>query len=152
MRFGTSLFAALVLAGTLANAARAQLPGASTAAPGPYSVYGPGRTYQQDSSYTGPYSGRGPGLTYRQDTSSIGPYADRFSSASRPAPTQTGSYSPSRPAELLPQTGKGRVLGDAATWPDAGRSPTAGAGPGGRRYRYVRISIAGNAIQAIVIP
>jgi hypothetical protein len=151
MRFGTSLFAALVLAGTLANAARAQGPGASTAAPGPYSMYGPGRTYQQDSSYTGPYSGRGPGLTYRQDSSYTGPYSGRFSSTSRAAPTQTGSYYSSRPAELIPQTGKGRVLGDA-TRLDAGRSPAAGAGPGASRYRYVRISVAGNAVQAIVIP
>jgi hypothetical protein len=141
MRFGTSLFAALVLTGTVANAVRAQGPGASTAAPGP----------GLNSSYTGPYSGRGPGLTYRQDTSSLGPYSGRFSSASRPAPTQTGSYSSSRPAELIPQTGKGRVLGDA-TRADAGRSSTGGAGPGPTRYRYVRISIAGNAIQAIVIP
>ena len=38
MRFGTRLFAALVLAGALANEARAQPPRAST---GTYSVYGP---------------------------------------------------------------------------------------------------------------
>jgi hypothetical protein len=61
MRFGTSLFAALVLAGALANAARAQPTGVSTTAPGPYSVYGSGLTFRPASSYTGPYSDRGPG-------------------------------------------------------------------------------------------
>ena len=137
MRFGTSLFAALVLAGTLANAARAQLPGA---------------TYRQDSSYTGPYSVYGPGLTYRQDSSYRGPYYDRFSSASSPAPTGTGSYSSLRREGLTTQTGKGSGLGDGATRPDAGRTPAAGSGPGASRYRYVRISIAGNTIQGIVVP
>jgi hypothetical protein len=153
MRFGTRLFAALVLAGTLANAARAQLPGASTATPGPYSVYGPGLTYRPDSSYTGPYSVYGPGHTYRQDPSSYrGPYYGRFSSASSSAPTGTGSNSSLRTAGLTTQTGKGSVLGAGPPRPDAGRAPAAGSGPGATRYRYVRISIAGNAIQAIVIP
>jgi hypothetical protein len=152
MRFGTTLFAALVLAGALANTVRAQLPGASTAAPGPYSVYGPGLTYRQDSSYTGPYSVYGPGLTYRQDSSYRGPYYGRFPSASSPAPTGTGSSSSVRTAGLTPQTGKGSGRGDGATRPDAGRTPAAGSGPGASRYRYVRLSIAGNAIQGIVIP
>ena len=50
MRFGTSLFSALVLAGALASAARAQGPGAST---GTYSVYGPYSTrYPSPSSPT----------------------------------------------------------------------------------------------------
>ena len=153
MRFGTRLFAALVLVGTLANAARAQPPGASTAAPSPYSVSGPGRTYQPDSSYTGPYSVYGPGHTYRQDESSYrGPYYGRFSSASNPAPTGTGSNSSLRTAGLTTQTGNGSGLGAGATRPDAGRAPAAGSGPGARRPRYVRISVAGNAIQAIVVP
>jgi hypothetical protein len=129
MRFGTSLFAALVLAGTLANAARGEPPGAS----GPYSVYLPGLTYRQDSSYTGPYSVYGPRQSYRQDSSYRGPYYDRFSSASS-------------------SDGKGRGLGDGVTRPDAGRAPAAGSGPGASRYRYVRISIAGNTIQGIVVP
>jgi hypothetical protein len=135
MRFGTSLFAALVLAGALADAARAQLPGVPTA-----------------SGYTGPYSDRGPGLSYRQDTSSIGPYSSRFSSASSPAQTRTNSDSSLRTAGLVTQTGNGRGLGGDATRPDAGRAPAAGGGPGAGRPRYVRISVAGNAIQAIVIP
>jgi hypothetical protein len=121
MRFATSLFAALVLAGSLANAAQAQVPGVSKAAPGPYSVYGPGLTYRQDSSYTGPYSVYGPGLTYRQDSSYAGPYSARLSSASSPAQTRTYSESSLRTAGLITQS-------------------------------YVRISIAGNANQAIVIP
>lgn len=171
MRVGTSLFAALVLAGALADAARAQVPGVSPAAPGasaaygpglsyrqassytgPYSIYGPGLTYRQDSSYTGPYSGYGPGLTYRQDSSYTGPYSTRFSSASGPALTRPNSYSSLRPAGLLTQAGNGRGLGGDATRPDAGRVPTTGGGPGVSRPRYVRISIAGNAIQAVVIP
>jgi hypothetical protein len=53
---------------------------------------------------------------------------------------------------LITQAGNGRGLGGDATRPDAGRAPAAGSGPGVRRYRYVRIGIAGNAIQAIVIP
>ena len=128
MRLGTSLFAALVLACVLANTARAQAPGASTTAPGSYSVYGPGLTYRQDSSYTGPYSVYGPGLTYRQDSSYRGPYYDRFSSASS-------------------SDGKGRGLGDGVTRPDAGRAPAASGRP-----RYVRIGISGNVIQANVVP
>jgi|GEM_PF-6656840 len=150
MRFGTSLFAALVLVGTLANAAQAQLPGASTATPGPYSVSGRGLTYQHGSSYTGPYSVYGPSLTYRQDLGYTGPYSGRFSSTSNPAPTGTSSNSLLRTAGLT--TGKGSGLGDGATRPDAGRALAPGNAPGARRYRYVRISIAGNAIQAIVIP
>jgi hypothetical protein len=153
MRFGTRLFAALVLAGTLANAARAQLPGASTATPGPYSGYGPGPTYRQNSSYTGPYSVYGPGHTYRQDDSSYrGPYYGRFPSTSSPAPTGTGSNSSLRTAGVTTQTGKDSGLGAGAIRPDAGRASAAGSGPAARRYRYVRISIAGNAIQAIVVP
>jgi hypothetical protein len=142
MRFGTSLFAALVLTGTLANAARAQLPAAPAATPGPYSVYSSG--------YTGPYSVYGPGLTYRQDSSYRGPYYGRFPSASSPAPTGTGSNPLLRSAGLTPPTGKGGVLADGATRSDAGRSPAAGSGTAPRRY--VRISIAGNAVQAIVLP
>jgi hypothetical protein len=152
MRFGTSLFAALVLAGALANAARAPVPGVPTAAPGPYSVYGSGPTSRPASSYTGPYSDRGPGLTYRQDTSSIGPYSARFSSAIGPAQTRTNFDSSFRTAGLITQTGNGRELGGGATRPDAWRAPAAGAGPGVSRPRSVRISIAGNAIQAVVIP
>jgi hypothetical protein len=148
MRFGTSLFAALVLVGVLANSAWAQTP----ANLGPYSVYSPGLSYRQDSSYTGPYSGRGPGLTYQQDTSSIGPYSGRFSSAYSPAPTLTDTYSSLRTAALTAQTGPGRVLGDIDTRPDAVRAPAAGAGPGASHRRYVRLSVAGNAVQAIVIP
>jgi hypothetical protein len=154
MRFGARLFAALVLAGALGNAARAQLPGVSTAAPGPNSESGSGLTFRPASGYTGPYADRGPGLTYRQTTSSIGPYSERFSSASRPAPTGAGSYSSLRTAGLMSQAGNGRGLGGDATRPDAGRARAAGGGPGaGRpRPRYVRLNIAGNAIQGIVIP
>jgi hypothetical protein len=132
MRFGTSLFAALVLAGALANAAWAQAPGAST---GTYSVYGP-------------YSTRASTGTY----SVYGPYSTRYSSASSPTPTSTGSDSSLRTAGLITQTGNGRGQGDDATRPDAGRTPAVGGGLGASRPRYVRIGIAGNAIQAIVIP
>ena len=132
MRFGTSLFAAFVLAGALANAARAQPPRAST---GTYSVYGP-------------YSTRASTGTY----SVYGPYSERYSSPSSPAPTGTGPYSSLRTAGLITQTGNGRGLSGDATRPDAGRAPAAGGGPGASRPRYVRISIAGNAIQAIVVP
>ena len=151
MRFGTSLFAALVLTGALANVAWAQLPGAPPLPPlptAPTSVYAPGSTYRQDSSYTGPYSVYGPGLMYRQDPSSYkGPYSERYSSPSNPTPTGIGSNSSLRTAGLTTQTGNGSGLGGDATRPDAGRAPAAGGRP-----RYVRISIAGNAIQAIVIP
>jgi hypothetical protein len=151
MRTGTSLISALVLVGTLANAARAQLPpGIPTTAPSPYSGYGPGLKYQ-DSSYRGPYSVYGPGLKY-QDSSYVGPYSGRLSSASQAAPTQTGAYSSSRPTGLMPPTEKQRALGDAATRADGGRAPASGAGLGPARPRYVRINIAGNAIQAIVVP
>jgi hypothetical protein len=129
MRFGTSLFAALVLTGVLANVASAQTP----ANLGPYSVYGPGLTYRQDSSYRGPYY-------------------ERFSSASSPAPTRTDTYSSLRSAALTTQTGPARVLGDSDTRPDAVRAPAVGSGPGAGHRRYVRLSISGNAIQAIVIP
>ena len=129
MRFGTSLFAALVLTGVLANVASAQTP----ANLGPYSVYGPGLTYRQDSSYRGPYYGR-------------------FPSTSSPAPTGTDTYSSLRTAGLTAQSVPFPVLGDAATRPDAGRAPAAGSGPGASRYRYVRLSIGGTAIQGIVIP
>jgi hypothetical protein len=152
MRFGTSLFVTLVLASALGNAARAQLPGVSTAAHGPYSVSGSGLTFRPPSSYMGPYSDRGPGLTYRQDMSSIGPYSERFSSASSPAPTSAGSYSSLRTTRLITQTGNGRGLGGDVIRPDAGRAPAAGGVPGARRPRYVRLNIAGNAIQGIVIP
>jgi hypothetical protein len=117
MRFGISLFAALVLAGALANAAWAQAPRAST---GTYSVYGP--------------------------------YSERYSSASSPAPMSTSSDSSLRTAGLMTQTGNGRGQGDDATRPDARRAPAAGGGLGASRPRYVRIGIAGNAIQGIVIP
>jgi hypothetical protein len=141
-----------VLAGALANAARAQPTVASTAAPGPSSVSGSGLTFRPASGYTGPYSDRGPGLTYRQGSSSYkGPYSERFPSASNPAPTRTGSSS-LQTAGLSTQTGNGRGLGGGATRPDAGRAPAVGGGPGVSRPRYVRISVAGNAIQAIVIP
>ena len=132
MRFGTSLFAALVLAGALANAARAQGPGAST---GTYSVYGP-------------YSTRASTGTY----SVYGPYSTRYPSPSSPTPTSTSSDSSLRTAGLITQTGNERGLGGEVTRPVAGRAPAAGAGPGTSRPRSVRISIAGNAIQAIVIP
>ena len=145
MRFGTSLFAALVLAGALANEARAQGPGSS-------SVPGPGLTARPASNYTGPYSVYGPGMTYRQDSSYRGPYYGRFPSASGPAPTQTGSYSSSGTAGLPAQTGNGKGPAGDATSLDALRAPIAGSGPARSRYRYVRISIAGNAVQAIVIP
>ena len=145
MRFGTSLFAALVLAGALASAARAQVPGVPTATPGPYPASGSGLTFRPASGYTGPYSDRGPGLTYRQDTSSIGPYSARISSAPGPYPSL-------RAAGLITQTGNERGLGGELTRPVAGRAPAAGAGPGASRPRYVRISVAGNAVQAIVIP
>ncbi len=127
MRFGTNLFVALVLAGALANAARAQAPYAST---GSYSVYGP-------------YSTRASTGTY----SVYGPYSTRYSSPSSLAPTSTGSDSSLRTAGSLTQTGKGMGQGDDATRPDAGRAPAARA-----PYRYVRLGIAGNAIQGIVIP
>jgi hypothetical protein len=130
MRFGTSLFAALVLAGALANAARAQMPLAST---GTYSVYGP-------------YSTRASTGTY----SVYGPYSTRYSSPSSLAPTSTDSSF--RTAGLMTQTGgKGSGQGDDATRSDARRSPAVGGGPASRP-RYVRIGIAGNAIQGIVIP
>jgi len=132
MRFGTSLFAALVLTGALANAARAQGPGGST---GTYSVYGP-------------YSTRGSTGTY----SVYGPYTTRYSSPSGPTPTSTSSDSSWRTAGLMTQTGKGRGQGDDATRPDAGRAPAAGSGPGASRPRYLRLNFAGNAVQGIVIP
>jgi hypothetical protein len=132
MRFGTSLFAALVLTGALANAARAQGPGASA---GTYSVYGP-------------YSTRASTGTY----SVYGPYSTRYPSPSSPTPTSTSSDSSLRTAGLITQTGKGRGQGDDATRPDAGRAPAAGGGSGASRPRYVRLNIAGNAIQGIVIP
>jgi hypothetical protein len=150
MRFGTSLFAALVLIGVLGNAAGAQSTGVSTAAPGPYSAHGSGLTFRPASSYTGPYSDRGPGLTYRHDLGYTGPYSTRFPSASRPAQTRTTSDYSLRTAGLTTQTGK--VGGLGAPRLDAGRASAAGSGPGARRHRYVRISIAGNAIQAIVVP
>ncbi len=146
MRFGTSLFATLVLAGALANAVRAQPTGVSTAAPGPSYVSGSGLTFRPASSYTGPYSDRGPGLTYRQDSSSIGPYSTRYPSASSPVPTGTGSNSSLRTAGLTTQPASVPGLGAA------GRASAAGNGPSAGRPRYVRISIAGNAVQAIVIP
>jgi hypothetical protein len=135
MRFGTSLFAALVLAGALANASHAQAT-RSSAAPG----------------YTGPYSVYGPGLTYRQDLGYTGPYSERYSSASRPAPSRTDSYSSFWTTGSITQTGKGSGQGDAATRTEAGREPASGGLLGARRPRYVRLGIAGNAIQGIVIP
>jgi hypothetical protein len=132
MRYGTSLFAALVLSGALANAAWAQAPRAST---GTYSVYGP-------------YSTRGSTGTY----SVYGPYSERFSSASSPAPMSTSSDSSLRTSGSMTQTGNGRGQGDDATRSDAGRAPAVAGGLGASRPRYVRINIAGNAIQGIVIP
>jgi hypothetical protein len=134
MRFGISLFTALVLTGALANAARAQAPRAST------------DTY----SGFGPYSTRASTGTY----SVYGPYSTRYSSASSPTPTSTSSGSDSslRTAGSITQTGNGRGQGDDATRPDAGRAPAAGGKLGVSRPRYVRLGIAGNAIQAIVIP
>jgi hypothetical protein len=131
MRFGTSLFAALVLAGALANVARAQAPRST----GTYSVYGP-------------YSSRASTGTY----SVYGPYSTRYSSAFNPAPTSTSSDSSLRTAGLITQTGKGSGQGDDATRSDAGRAPAAGGGLGASRPRYVRIGVAGNVIQGIVIP
>jgi len=134
MRFGISLFAALVLAGALANAARAQAPGAST---GSSSVYGP-------------YSTRGSIGTY----SVYGPYSSRYSSPSSLAPTSTDSfspYSPLRTSGSMTQTGNGRGQGDDATRPDAERAPARG-GLGASRPRYVRLGISGTTIQGIVIP
>jgi len=128
MRYGTSLFVALVLA----NAAWAQMPRAST---GTYSVYGP-------------YSSRASIGTY----SVYGPYSERFSSASSPSLMSTTSDSSLRTAGLMTQTGNGRGQGDDAIRPDAGRAPAAGSGLGASRPRYVRLGIAGNAIQGIVIP
>lgn len=150
MRSGTRLFAALVLAAALADAARAQ-PGITTPAPGPYSGYGPGATYRQDSSYTGPYSVYGPGLTYRQ-LDYTGPYSGRLSSASSPARTRPNSEPSLRTDGLFTQPGNGRGLGGEATRLDAGRAAATGGEPGVRRYRYVRLSIAGGAVQAVVIP
>lgn len=134
MRFGTSLFAALVLAGALANEACAQVPSAI----GPYSVYGPGLTYRQDSSYTGPYSTRYPG-----------PYSTRSSSTS---PATTSTDSSLRTAGLITQTGRGMGQSDGAARSDAERAPTSSGVTGARRPRYVRLGISGNAIQGIVIP
>ena len=132
MRFWTSLFAALVLSVALANAAQAQAPGASG---GSYSVYGP-------------YSSRASTGTY----SVFGPYSERYSSPSSQTRTSSDTYSSLRTPALLSQTGaKGSGQGDVAARPDAGRAPV-GGGPGTSRPRYVRISIAGNAIQGIVIP
>jgi hypothetical protein len=117
MRFGISLFAALVLTGALANTGRAQGPGAPT---GTYSVYGP--------------------------------YSTRYPSPSSPTPTSTSSDSSLRTAGLIIQTGKGRGQADDATRPDAGRAPATGGGHGASRPRYVRLNIAGNAVQGIAIP
>jgi hypothetical protein len=178
MRFATSLFAALVLAGSLANAAQAQVPGVSKAAPGPYSVYGPGLTYRQDSGYTGPYSVYGPGLTYRQDSGYTGPY-----SAYGPGLTYrqdsgyTGPYSVYGPGLTYRQdssyTGPYSVYGPGLTYrqhssytgPYSARLSSASSPAQTRTYSdsslrtaglitqsSVRISIAGNANQAIVIP
>ena len=103
-------------------------------------------TYRQDSSYTGPYSVYGPGLTYRQDpTSYTGPYSGRLGSTSSSGLTRTDTYSSLRTAAT--QNGNGKGQGDDVTRSDAGRAPAVGARP-----RYVRLSISGNAIQAIVIP
>lgn len=140
MRFGTSLFAALVLTGALADVARAQVPGVSIAAPGPY----------RQLDYTGPYSVYGPGLTYRQ-LDYTGPYSGRLSSASSPARTGTNSDPSLRTAGPLPQAGNGRGLGGDATRLEAGRATATGGESGVRGPRYVRISIAGNAIQPIVL-
>jgi hypothetical protein len=150
MRLATTLFATLVLAGTLANTAGAQ-PGFATPAPGPKPVSGPGHTSWRDVNYTGPYSVYGPGLTYRQ-LDYTGPYSGRLSSAPSPAQTRTTSDPSPRMTGMITQTGNGRGLGGDATRPDAGRAAAAGGEPGVRRYRYVRINIAGNALQAIVIP
>ena len=150
MGFATNLFATLVLAGALANTARAQ-PGITTPAHGSYSVYGPGQTSWRDLNYKGPYSVYGPGLTYRQ-LDYTGPYSGRVSSASSSAQTRTTSDPSVRAAGMITQTGNGRGLGGDATRLDAVRAAATGGDPGVRRYRYVRISIAGNAIQAIVIP
>jgi hypothetical protein len=139
MRFGTSLFAALVLAGALGNAARAQVPDVLT-------------YRQQVSGYTGPYSVYGPGLTYRQDSNYTGPYSGRLGSASSPAQTRTNSDPSLRTAGSTNQAGNGRGRGDDANRPDAGRAGATGGEPGVPRRRYVRISIAGNAIQAVVVP
>ena len=122
----------LVLAGALTNSARAQTPSAST---GTYSVYGPYSTRP----LTGTYS-------------VYGPYTGRYSSSSSSIPTSSDSNTSSKTAAPSSQTGKGNGQGDDANRPDAGRGAAAVGGPGARRPRYVRLSIAGNAIQAIVIP
>lgn len=133
MRFGSTLFATLLLAGALANSVQAQ------------SIVVTGSA----SSYTGPYSVYGPGLTYRQDPSSYkGPYSERFSSSSSSTTTASRSSifdSPSK-MELKNQTGNAQGLGDAR--PDAGRLPANLPA----RPRYVRLSITGTTIQGIVIP
>jgi hypothetical protein len=72
MRLTLVVLTTLLLAGAAAAPARAQSSGNVY---GPYSVYGPGLTYKQPSSYYGPYSVYGPGLTYRQPASSSSPYA-----------------------------------------------------------------------------
>jgi hypothetical protein len=134
MRFATTLFAALVLAGALPNEAQAQ-PGITTP--------GPGRTAWRDLDYKGPYSVYGPGLTYRQ-LDYVGPYSGRLSSPSRPAPTRTTSDPSSRTAGVVPPSGNGWGM-------DIGGVAAPGGDRGLRRPRYVRISIAGGTIQALVI-
>ena len=123
MRFATKLFSTLVLAGALANTARAQ-PGITSPS------FGTGKTSLRDSSYTGPYSVYGPGLSYRQ-LDYVGPYSGRLSSAASLAPTRTASDTALRPA---------------------GRASSSDGELGVRRPRYVRITLSGNAVQALVIP
>src|SRR5262249_18444481 len=128
MRFATNLFATLVLAGALANAAQAQ-PGITTPAPGPYSVDGPGQTSWRDFNYKMPTSVYCPSLTYRQ-LDYRGPYSGRLSSAPSPAQTRTTPDPSLRTAGMISQTGNGRGLGGDATRPDAGRAAATGGEPG----------------------
>ncbi len=139
MRFATNLFATLVLTAALANAAQAQ-PGITTPA-GRYPVSG--QTSLRDLDYKGPYSVYGPGLTYRQ-LDYVGPYSGRLPSASSPAQTRTTSNPPSRTAGVVPPSGNGWGM-------DIGGVAAPGGDRGLRRPRYVRISIAGTTIQALVI-
>jgi hypothetical protein len=133
MRLGTCLFAALVLGGALANPAQAQALRPST---GTYSVYGP-------------YTSRASTGTY----SVYGPYTTRNTSPPTLGSTNSATDSSLRSAGSMTQTGgKGNGQGDDVTRSDAGRAPIAGGAPAASRPRYVRISVAGNAIQAIVVP
>jgi hypothetical protein len=82
----------------------------------------------------GPYSVYGPGL--KRTPSSV-----------------DGSYSSLRAGGTFTSSSRGvRQARDAAAAPDPGPTSPVRGGPGSSHWRYVRIGVAGNVIQAIVIP